>query len=100
MFEYMLGIKPTSPAFKSIQIRPYVDKSGKLTSAKGHYESINGKISVSWEKTEGGFVCNVEKPEQIKVEFVFENVTKIVQNGNVCTEFDPYATTTTVYFNA
>lgn len=100
MFEYMLGIKPVEPGFKKIQIRPYVDKSGKLTSAKGHYESINGKISVCWERKEDGYVCIIEKPKDIDAEFIFENVTKIVQDGVVRNNFDNFATTTAVYFNA
>lgn len=96
----MLGIKPVEPGFKKIQIRPYVDKSGKLTSAKGHYESINGKISVCWERKEDGYVCIIEKPKDIDAEFIFENVTKIVQDGVVRNNFDNFATTTAVYFNA
>ncbi len=100
MFEYMLGIKPIAPGFKKVQIKPLVDTSGKLTFAKGHYESINGKISVRWEKQESGFVCTIENPNKIDAEFIFDNVTKIVQDGVVRNDFDRFATNTTVYFNA
>jgi alpha-L-rhamnosidase len=44
------GIKPASPGYKTIQIKPII-RNG-LTWAKTSYDSINGKIATAW-KSEG-----------------------------------------------
>ncbi len=98
-FEYMLGVKPTEAGFKKIKVQPYVDKSGKVKKASGSFDSVNGKISVSWQKIERGFSCNIDKPQNIPAEFRFEGVTKIIQDGVIVNEFSPFAIRTEVYFN-
>lgn len=99
-FEYALGIKPLVAGFKKIRIKPFVDKSGKITFIKGHYDSVLGKISVDWKKEEDTYICNIDKPASIEAQFEFDNVYKIVQDGCERSEFDPLATKTTVYFKA
>ncbi len=42
------GIKPASPGYKTIQIKPII-RSG-LTWAKTSYDSINGKIATAWKR--------------------------------------------------
>lgn len=53
MYKYMLGIAPDTDkggvGFKKVRIKPYIDDSGKITSAKGTYKSVRGDISVSWQ---------------------------------------------------
>jgi alpha-L-rhamnosidase len=98
-YEYVLGIKPKQIGYKQAIVRPYVDRTGRVNSVSGSFESVNGKISVSWEKVESGYVCKVNKPQSLPVEFVFENVTKIVQDGVERNDFDASAVDTTVYFN-
>jgi alpha-L-rhamnosidase len=80
-YEYMLGIKPASPGFERVQIKPYVDRTGKITSAKGHYDSRNGRIAVEWSVKNGVAEICVEKPETMPAEFCFENVLSIEQDG-------------------
>lgn len=48
IYKIILGITPQEdhPGFKHFIIRPRL--SGTLTWAKGHYNSIHGKIAVSW----------------------------------------------------
>ena len=53
MYKYMLGIAPDTDkdgvGFKKVRIKPYIDDTGKITSAKGTYKSVRGDISVSWQ---------------------------------------------------
>ena len=53
MFKYCLGISPveSAPGFRKVLVRPFVDFSGKLTSASGSYECAYGKIAVKWAVT-------------------------------------------------
>lgn len=53
MFKYCLGISPveSDPGFRKVLVRPFVDFSGKLTSASGSYECAYGKIAVKWAVT-------------------------------------------------
>ena len=53
MFKYCLGISPveSDPGFRKVLVRPFVDFSGKLTSASGSYECAYGKIAVKWTVT-------------------------------------------------
>jgi len=52
MYERCLGIQPETPGFKTFLLRPYPDPTGQMTWAKGHYDSMYGKIESSW-KVEG-----------------------------------------------
>lgn len=95
-YEYMLGIKPAEPAFKRVRIRPYIDRTGKVTSAKGHYDSRNGTISVEWSIENGVATVFVEKPETMEAEFVFDNVLSIEQDGQKTDTFHAHATITKI----
>lgn len=96
-YEYMLGIKPLAAGFEKLQIKPYIDETGKITYAKGYYESKKGRISVAWEI--GGDIAKivVEKPTEMYTEYCFENVKFIEQDGKKTEKFDPYAKQTIVY---
>ncbi len=54
MFSYMLGIQPeeTDPGYHSIVLSPRV--GGSFTYAKGHYDSVYGRIESGWERTDKG----------------------------------------------
>ena len=51
MYNYSLGIDrdENSPGFKHFILRPESDPTGKMTYAKGFYESMYGRIESSWE---------------------------------------------------
>ena len=57
-YEYVLGIKPNEIGYKSAIIHPYVDRSGRVNSVSGSFDSVNGKISVAWEKVDGAYLYN------------------------------------------
>jgi len=52
MFRSMLGIDTDGPGFKKITMKPELGEG--VTWAKGHYDSIRGRISSNW-KLEGKF---------------------------------------------
>ncbi len=98
MFEYMLGIKPKSPAFKEIVVKPYVDQTGRVNSVSGSYTSASGKITLSWEKLDNEYKCVIDKPQTINADFVFDNVISIIQDGEKTNFFSANAKHTEVYF--
>lgn len=51
MYNYSLGIErdEKSPGFKHFILQPNPDTTGKMTFAKGHYDSLYGKIESAWE---------------------------------------------------
>lgn len=77
MYEYCLGIHPDfeNPGFRKVVFRPYLDRSGRITSAQGHHDTDFGTISVAWEKTEDSFRYVVTVPETIDYSFDFPDMT-------------------------
>ena len=77
MYEYCLGIRPdvNNPGLKKVCFAPFFDKSGKITSAQGHYDTDFGRISIEWSKvTETAFEYRVSLPEEIECEFSFSGM--------------------------
>jgi len=56
MYSYSLGIArdECSPGFKHFFLQPEPDPTGKMTFAKGFYDSMYGRIESSWKKTASG----------------------------------------------
>lgn len=76
MYEYCLGIKPDieKPGFAKVKFSPYFDMTGKINSAKGHYDTVYGRISAEWQKTDNYFEYKVSLPLETECEFVFEGM--------------------------
>ncbi|OJX91927.1 MAG: alpha-L-rhamnosidase [Paludibacter sp. 47-17] len=55
MYNSSLGIDAdeNSPGFKHFFLRPEPDPTGSMTFARGHYDSMYGRIESSWEIHEG-----------------------------------------------
>jgi alpha-L-rhamnosidase len=70
-YKSLLGIHSTSPGFETITISP--KPTDKLTWAKGSYESIRGKISVSWKNENKHFSMDVTIPFGVKAEIRIPN---------------------------
>jgi alpha-L-rhamnosidase len=51
MYNYSLGIERDEafPGFKHFILKPQPDPTGKMTYAKGHYNSMYGRIESGWE---------------------------------------------------
>ncbi len=50
MYNHSLGIErdENSPGFKHFILKPEPDPTGQMTTAKGHYDSMYGRIESSW----------------------------------------------------
>ena len=70
----MLGIRPDfeRPGFELLRLVPDVDFSGRITHAEGSYDSCRGKISVSWEASDGKCVYRAQFPAEMEVSCCFE----------------------------
>jgi alpha-L-rhamnosidase len=53
MYNYSLGIQrhPQKAGFKEFILKPTPDPTGQITSAKGYYDSMYGRINSEWELT-------------------------------------------------
>jgi type IV secretory pathway TrbF-like protein len=54
MYNYSLGIQrhPTKAGFKEFILMPTPDPNGQITEAKGHYDSMYGRINSAWKSSE------------------------------------------------
>lgn len=50
--EYIVGIQPASPGFRRVRIQPYVPDD--LQFAEGSVKTVRGRVSVRWERLDGG----------------------------------------------
>ena len=60
LYRYVAGIDTDGPGYRKISIAPQPEK--ELTSAKAHYNSVNGPISVEWQKHGSGLDLSVSVP--------------------------------------
>lgn len=66
----VLGIAPVSdaPGFAKVRIYPGPIGAPDLTWARGHYDSIRGRIGVSWKSTDGDFTLDVTIPPGVEAD--------------------------------
>lgn len=66
----VLGIQPdpTVAGFKRFFVRPGVTDDPELTWAKGHYDSIRGRIAVAWHRTDEAFHLELTIPPNTEAE--------------------------------
>ncbi|MBE7060074.1 MAG: hypothetical protein E7389_04570 [Ruminococcaceae bacterium] len=76
LYEYCLGITVSeeTAGFDRIRIRPYLDGSGKITSAKGFYRTQKGKIEIMWVKRDNFFVYEIRLPQSTEATFDFDTL--------------------------
>lgn len=60
MFRSMLGIESDGAGFRKIVMKPELGEG--ITWAKGHYDSINGRIESGWEIEDGNFRWSIVVP--------------------------------------
>ena len=85
MYEYCLGIRPSGDGgFGRVTFAPVFDVTGKIRSARGHYDSELGRISVEWKALEDGFEYTVSVPEGVECAFDFGDMTasETARTGN------------------
>ncbi|MHA1143491.1 MAG: alpha-L-rhamnosidase-related protein, partial [Candidatus Helarchaeota archaeon] len=83
MYRVILGINPDEeqPSYKHVVIKP--QPGGTITWAKGHYDSIRGRISVHWTKNEGKFHLKISIPPNVtaSVHIPARNAESITESG-------------------
>lgn len=64
MYNYSLGIErdENSPGFKQFILQPTPDPDGKMTWAKGHYDSMYGRIKSEWRLENDQLLYNATIP--------------------------------------
>ncbi|MBT4411791.1 MAG: hypothetical protein HOC82_18280 [Bacteroidetes bacterium] len=60
MFRSMLGIETDGPGFKKIIMKPQFGEG--VSWAKGHYDSIRGRINSDWKVQDGSLQWNISIP--------------------------------------
>ncbi len=66
-FEYLCGIKPTSPCFASVKIEPYFPE--KLLEASASYYTGFGELSVEWKRVADKILVNIIIPPGVSAVF-------------------------------
>jgi alpha-L-rhamnosidase len=63
MYNYSLGIqRADNPGFKQFKLNPTPDPDGKMTWAKGYYDSMYGRIESQWRLENGKTVYTIKVP--------------------------------------
>lgn len=81
LFTGFLGIrqKKGSAGYEKVEIAPCIPE--KLSFAKGSILTPKGRISVSWEKKDGGVAFDVSVPASINAEFVYSDNKLELRSG-------------------
>jgi alpha-L-rhamnosidase len=93
-FTDLAGIQPTSPAFRTIRVKPY--PVGNLTSASAHQATPLGQVSSNWRRSGHKFDLTVEIPvgatAQILVPATDQAATRAFGGATFVGMRDGYAT--------
>ncbi len=65
-YRSLLGINAAAPGFSKVIIKP--QPAGDLTWAKGHYDSVSGRIECAWKVSTYAFSLSVTIPANVKAE--------------------------------
>ena len=65
-YRSLLGINAAEPGFSKVIIKP--QPAGDLTWAKGHYDSVSGRIECAWKVSTYAFSLSVTIPANVKAE--------------------------------
>lgn len=88
----VLGIQPDpdAPGFKRFVIRPGPIDQPELTWARGHYDSIHGRISSAWVRSGNTFELTVEIPPNTTALVYLPGVSadSVTENGRALTEVE------------
>ncbi len=60
MYQNIAGISPASPGYKRIRIQPQMDQ--RISSARGSYQSVYGRIVSEWKLEDGQMNIRVRVP--------------------------------------
>jgi alpha-L-rhamnosidase len=78
-YEGILGINPAESGYAKILIAP--QPGGGLTYAKGHYDSVRGRIAVEWHIKDRQFNMRVTAPADVPTTVMLPDGSKKEMNG-------------------
>ena len=79
VYQVVLGIRAAEPGYRRIRIQPTPGPG--IDWAKGAYDSVAGRIEVSWETSADGFALSVTVPDGIETEVVLPDGARHVVTG-------------------
>ncbi len=84
MLNHSLGIQreESSPGFQQFVLAPEVDPTGEMTFAKGHYESLYGKIESSWKVENGKVEYDFIIPANTTATIILPETEELTDDGN------------------
>jgi len=91
MYNYSLGIQrhPEKTGFKEFILRPTPDPNNLITYAKGHYDSVYGRIASEW-KVEGDkliYKATVPPNTTAKLYLPAKSANQILESGKPLTKW-------------
>jgi len=90
MYNYSLGIQrdENSPGFKHFILQPTPDPTGQMTFAKGHYDSMYGRIESGWRLDKGSIIYSVTVPANSTATLYLQtsSVKKVTESGKLATK--------------
>jgi alpha-L-rhamnosidase len=89
MYNYSLGIQrdESEPGFKHFILQPIPDPAGRMTFAKGHYDSMYGRIESGWKLEKGNLIYSATVPANTTATLYLPAVSEkeITENGKSAT---------------
>ena len=90
MYNYSLGIQrdPEHPGFKHFILSPTPDPTGQMTFAKGHYDSMYGRIVSEWSQEENGtrYIISVPPNTTATLYLIGKDIETVMVNDQVISE--------------
>lgn len=88
LYKVILGFNPDTPGWKHFIVRPL--PGGGVTWAKGHYDSIQGRIGVDWRIDGDAFTLNLIVPANTSatVYVPMASPESIKEGGKPCAQAD------------
>lgn len=83
MFESLAGIRPASPGFQTLEIKPCF--TDKLDYVKASYHSVQGRVSVAWERIGPSVELKIQTPVETEVHLP-SGVQTVLAGTHVFTE--------------
>ncbi len=87
MYNYSLGIQrdEKEPGFKHFILQPTPDPTGQMTIAKGHYDSMYGRIESGWKTSNGTVAYSLTVPANTSATLYLpaSDPKKITEGGKI-----------------
>jgi len=78
---YVLGIRPTSPGYKTFDIQPHIENEAKH-SVQGGIETKYGRIQVCWEAMDGRInKISVSVPSGTSARLLYNGQVRVLKSG-------------------